>query len=182
MDRKTNNRIRIPAPVSCKATSRRWVNWCNQAFNQLIEKNHAVVVSESLSHAFSYRSGPTWNRRLSSWVKGEMKERLEFKALAKSFSHKQVNPAYTSQTCPPCGYVDARNRKGDKFQCLFCGYVNHADWVAAMNLKSRYDDPEITRYTPYRAVKEILLLRFHRRLEMGLPRTVNGRIPDTAIA
>jgi putative transposase len=147
----------------------------------MIEKNHTIVVSESLSNSFDYKRGRTWNRRLSSWVKGEMKERLEFKALAKGFSHYQVNPAYTSQTCPPCDYVDARNRKGDKFQCLNCRYVNHADWVAAMNLKRRYDDPEITRYTPYREVKAILQLRFHRRLEMGLPSTVDGRIPDTAI-
>lgn len=167
------HRQKLKAKLSCEI---------NTAFNQLIKKKQTTVVSESLSHSFDFKSGRKWNRRLSAWVKGELKERLAFKALAEGFSHYQVNPAYTSQTCPLCDYVDAKNRKSDRFQCLHCRYVNHADWVAAMNLKSRYNDPEITRYTPYRDVKKILLARFHRRLEMGLPRTVNGRIPDTAIA
>ena len=153
----------------------------NTAFNQLSEKNPDVVISEDLTHQFSYHRGRTWNRRLSSWTRGVLQERLVFKALTKGFSHQVVNPAYSSQECIPCGYVDHRNRQGDKFKCLHCGYVNHADWVAALNLKSRYFDREITRYTPYREVKRILLERFHRRLETNRSGTVNGRIPDTAL-
>ncbi len=153
----------------------------NTAFNQLSEKNPDVVVSEGLSHQFSYHCGRNWNRRLSSWIRGVLQERLAFKALAKGFSHQVVNPAYSSQMCVPCGFVDHRNRKGDKFKCLHCGYVNHADWVAALNLRSRYFDREITRYTPYREVKRILLQRFHRRLETNASGTVNGRIPDTTL-
>jgi hypothetical protein len=53
--------------------------------------------------------------------------------------------------------------------------------MAAMNLKSRYYDKDITRFTPYREVKRILLKRFHRRLETDLSGTVSGRIPDIAI-
>lgn len=154
----------------------------NTAFNKLTKKKIPTVISESLSHMFDYQHGRTWNRRLSAWVKGTLVERLEFKALAKGFSHKQVNPAYTSQTCPSCSYVDHKNRKGDKFQCLHCRYENHADWVAAMNLRSRYFDREITRYTPYREVKRILQTKFQRRLETDLSGTVSARIPDTAIA
>ena len=145
-----------------KATLSREIN---TAFNKLIKKKNTTLISESLSHQFDYNRGRTWNRRLSAWVKGVLVERLEFKALAKGFSHYQVNPAYTSQTCLFCGYVDHKNRKGDKFQCLYCRYENHADWVAAMNLRSRYFDREITRYTPYREVKKILQTRFQRRLE-----------------
>jgi putative transposase len=152
----------------------------NTAFNQLMRKNINTIVSESLSHTFAYHRGSNWNRRLSAWVRGKLKERLEFKALVKGFSQKTVNPAYTSQTCPLCDYVDRKNRKGDKFQCLYCRYENHADRVAAMNLKSRYFDREITLYMPYNEVKKILLARFRRRLESGLPGTVSARIPDTA--
>ncbi|HTM06501.1 MAG TPA: zinc ribbon domain-containing protein [Patescibacteria group bacterium] len=154
----------------------------NHSYNIFLEKNPNIVISESLSHTFHYGFGRNMNRRLSGWVKGELKERLEFKALAKGFSHKQVNPAYCSQLCLLCGYVDRKNRKGDKFECQNCWYVGHADWVAAMNLRRRYSDPEITRFTPYRAVKEILLQRFHRQLETKKLGTVNGRIPDTAVA
>lgn len=154
----------------------------NTSFNQLIKKESHTIASESLTHSFSYHCGSTWNRRLSAWVRGELKERLAFKALAKGFSHQQVNPAYTSQTCFHCGFVDDKNRKGNLFKCLHCRHVSDADWIAAMNIKSRYFDQEITRYTPYRDVKKILLDRFHRHLESGMPGTVSGRIPDTAIA
>jgi hypothetical protein len=95
-----------------------------------------------------------------------------------------VNPAYTSQTCPnpDCGYVDAANRcsrNKDKFICQHCGTEGDSDGFAAKNLKARYDDREITRYTPYREVKKILLERFHHRLETKTSGTVSGRIPDT---
>ena len=154
----------------------------NQSFNQLAKKQPNLVISESLSHTFHYNLGRNMNRRMSAWVKGKLKERLEFKALAKGFGHSQVNPAYSSQTCLECNFVDRKNRKGDKFECLKCGYVGHADWVAAMNLLRRYYDHEITRFTPYREIKRILLQRFHRHLETKQLGTVSGRTPDTAAA
>jgi hypothetical protein len=102
--------------------------------------------------------------------------------LVKGFDHKQVNPAYTSQTCPNCGHVDASNRcsyNKDKFVCQHCKTEGHSDEFAAINLKARYADSDITRYTPYREVKAILLERFHHRLETKQLGTVSGRIPDT---
>ena len=65
------------------------------------------------------------------------------------------------------------------FQCLDCGYGEYADRVAAINLLARSDDPEVTRYTPYREVRSILLERFHRRLETPQGGTVPGRTLDT---
>jgi IS605 OrfB family transposase len=156
-------------------------NKINQAYNQLLEKKPNKIISESLSHTFHYDFNRNMNRRMSAWVKGKLKERLEFKALVKGFDHHQVNPAYCSQTCLLCDYVDRKNRKGDKFECHYCGYVGHADWIAAVNLKRRYFDPEITRFTLYRDVKRMLLQRFHRHLETKQLGTVSGRIPDTAL-
>jgi hypothetical protein len=88
-------------------------------------------------------------------------------------------PAYGSQTCPMCGYVDKNNRSKDKFLCLHCKHEDHADRVAALNYFRRYRDQTIDRYMPYRQVKEILLEEFHRRLEAGNTVTVPGRTPDT---
>ena len=90
-----------------------------------------------------------------------------------------MHAAYTSQTCPACGLVEAKNRRGDMFQCLDCGYGEYADRVAAINLLARSDDPEVTRYTPYREVRSILLERFHRRLETPQGGTAPGRTLDT---
>lgn len=41
--------------------------------------------------------------------------------------------AYTSQTCPSCGYVSKKNRNQEEFKCISCGYINHADKVGAIN-------------------------------------------------
>ncbi|MDN5346940.1 MAG: putative transposase, partial [Clostridia bacterium] len=66
-----------------------------------------------------------------------------------------------SQECPVCHWVDPRNRNGDIFKCRKCGFTADADQVNAVNVKSRLHDEEITRYTPYRKVKEILLRRYY---------------------
>lgn len=156
----------------------------NEGLNKLIhEKQPSVLITEDLSHAFTFDKPRSVNRKLSNWVKGVLKDRVQFKGLSKGFRHEVVNPAYGSQTCPKCGYVDSSNRNGDKFLCLHCSHADHADKVAAINYLQRYGDPEITLYTPYRAVKTVLLGRFHSRLETAKAQavavTVPGRTPDT---
>lgn len=50
----------------------------------------------------------------------------------------EVNPAYSSQTCNACGYVDKRNRRSQsRFVCLWCGHEKHADLNAAPNIGER---------------------------------------------
>ena len=49
----------------------------------------------------------------------------------------EVDPAFTSQTCPACGTVDAASRKARKFQCVACGHADHADVNAARNIRRR---------------------------------------------
>lgn len=51
---------------------------------------------------------------------------------------EEVNPAYTSQTCSVCGYVDKNNRPSQaRFRCLWCGNKMHADCNAARNIGGR---------------------------------------------
>ena len=51
---------------------------------------------------------------------------------------EEVNPAYTSQTCSCCGYVDKKNRPSQStFRCLWCGSTMHADVNAARNIGQR---------------------------------------------
>jgi ribosomal protein S27AE len=102
---------------------------------------------------------------VSNFHRSTLKERLEFKASVKGFDRKQVNPAYTSQTCPRCGFLDARNRSGERFQCLKCGYAGSSDRVGALNIKVRSNDPEIKTWTPRAQIKTILQRRYYARLE-----------------
>lgn len=49
-----------------------------------------------------------------------------------------VPPEYTSQTCPYYEYVSKDNRKTQaQFECVGCGYKNHADVVGAINILER---------------------------------------------
>ncbi|NJR74867.1 MAG: transposase [Scytonema sp. CRU_2_7] len=48
---------------------------------------------------------------------------------------KVKDPFKTSQFCSTCNRWDRRNRKGDRFKCVHCGYQSHADHNAAHNLE-----------------------------------------------
>lgn len=163
----------------------------NTGLNEIAAKHPgATIVTESLRHVFKSAGSRKMNRRLSSWVRGTLQDRVNFKGLAEGFRHVEVNAAYSSQECDSCGFVDTGNRKEDRFVCLHCGHEDHADRNGAKIVAKRSADREITRLTPYREVKAILSERYNRRLETkegrlackrtGSPRvTVQGRTPDT---
>jgi putative transposase len=67
----------------------------NTAINELVEaKKPLLLITEDLSSSsFTFNKSKKLNRRLSRWVRGEIQERIEFKALAEGFCHEQVNPA-----------------------------------------------------------------------------------------
>ena len=75
----------------------------------------AMIVTESLDIRGKAKS-KEMSRLVSYWMRGSLKERLDFLALVEGFRHKQVNPAYTSQMCPTCLFVHKDNRRGDIFQ------------------------------------------------------------------
>jgi len=50
----------------------------------------------------------------------------------------RTNPAYTSQECPECHFVDRGNRTAQEtFECMNCGFAGPADTVAAYNTQFR---------------------------------------------
>jgi putative transposase len=171
MDRK---RRQARAEVECQI---------NTAINQVLKKRKpSVMVVEQLDLRGKAKSKQL-ARLVSQWARRALKDRTEFKASAGGSRRDQVNPAYSSQTCPglTCGFVHKDNRQGDKFQCRYCGHTDDADRVAATNLKARAFDPDIRLWTPKARVKEILLARFYARLERGdssiVASTVSGRTP-----
>jgi len=132
-DKQTSRQEKVKAFVSREI---------NTAINQLVQaETPLLLVTEDLKgSSFTFNKSRKLNRKLSRWVRGEIEERVEFKALAECFCHEQVNPAYGFQTCPSCGFVDSKNRKEDLFKCLHCGHENVADRVAALNYEERHGD------------------------------------------
>ncbi len=92
-------------------------------------------------------------RKLSRWIKGYIRERIEYKCDYNNILYTYVNPAYTSKVCNICGSFGVR--KEDIFDCTKCGNI-HADINASKNILNRKYDKEISLYTKFTKVKSIL--------------------------
>ena len=137
--------------------------YINQSINNFI--NHEkpkVVVMEDLTFVTKnkHKLPKKVNRWLSSWLKGYIQNRLEYKLSVNQTELVNVNPAYTSQICSNCQSFG--KRRGERFYCKVCGGVD-ADYNASVNILNRFYDDKITLYTPYKKVKQILLLRMSDR-------------------
>jgi IS605 OrfB family transposase len=110
----------------------------NGVANELIKdyKNTDFVMEDLLFKGKKGRSRK-FRRNNKNWAYKHLANRLEQHGELEGFKVIKVEPAYTSQTCPKCKYVDKENRSGDRFTCKKCGYSNHADIVGAINILER---------------------------------------------
>jgi IS605 OrfB family transposase len=75
---------------------------------------------------------------LNSWNYYQLEQFLIYKGQAKGIQVVHVNPAYTSQQCSKCGYVDKKNRKTQvSFCCQGCSFKLNADLNASRNISRR---------------------------------------------
>lgn len=143
-----------------------------EAAHSIVDKA-AVVVSEDLTSPIATKQQwRRYNRRMSSWAKGVLAEALDSVCEQRKARHELVCGAYTSQMDSTTGLLHGK-RVGDKFYRAN-GDVLQADHNAALNVLARLDDGEITRFTPYKEVRRILLSRSPaqlsvNRLELGAP-------------
>jgi IS605 OrfB family transposase len=75
----------------------------------------------------------------ASWAFAQLGVFLTYKATRAGVPIVQVDPAYTSQRCTHCGYIDRRNRTSQaEFVCRDCGFTaEHADILGADNIAHR---------------------------------------------
>jgi len=78
------------------------------------------------------------NPKVHSWRAGDLRNMIEYKALEAGILAEEVDSRHTSQRCKECGHVSKENRDGIEFNCVECGYSNHADFNAAWNLASQH--------------------------------------------
>jgi putative transposase len=77
---------------------------------------------------------------LSNWPFHQLGSFIAYKAHRAGVPCLEVDPAYTSQTCPNpwCGHVSRANRPDrDTFCCTSCGLAGPADYIAAVNVARR---------------------------------------------
>jgi putative transposase len=146
-----------------KAEARRRIEaFLNQALNEFFTQVRPdLLITEKLNFYSWKQLLPRRTKRLfASWLKGLLRERIEFKAAEHGVLHAEVNAAYSSRECPFCHWVEPNNRHGDVFHCHKCGREGNAHHFAALNLMNRYYDPEIDVYTSAKEVRTILLRRY----------------------
>lgn len=130
-------------------------SYINHSINRLIiNETPKEIIMEDLTFVSWNNTYPKEiKRKISRWIKGYIRERLEYKCDYKGIKYTYINPAYTSKVCNICNNFGIR--EGDKFICLKCGEL-HADINASKNILKRKNDKEINLYTNYKKVKEIL--------------------------
>ena len=119
----------------------RWMQDVNHCVSKaLVESNpkHTLFVLEDLTGVRSATERIKLEHRYVSvsWSFYDLERKLKYKAMANQSSVINVNPKYTSQTCPVCGHVESSNRdkKNHIFCCKTCGYKSNDDRIGAMNL------------------------------------------------
>lgn len=130
-------------------------SYINHSLNKLIkEEKPTEIVMENLDFvSWEHKYPKSVKRKLSRWIKGYIRERLEYKCEYNNIKYTYINPAYTSKLCNKCGSFGVR--KDDIFTCCKCGEI-HADINASINILNRKYDKEISLYTKFTIVKKIL--------------------------
>jgi len=111
----------------------------NRILKTIDLSNIKILVLERLKNVKKNKRGKFSrhiNRLLSFWMYSRAIQRLRQLCEEQGVRVVFQSPYKTSQRCPLCSKIDRRNRNGDRFKCINCGYENHSDIVGALNLKS----------------------------------------------
>ena len=106
----------------------------NELLAEARRHGRSVVAFENLTD-IRERTGASWGHK---WAFNRLYEYVEYKATEYGIAVQQVDPANTSRRCSTCGFTHPDNRETESFECLKCGYENHADYNAAKNIGLRY--------------------------------------------
>ena len=106
-----------------------------------VVKVASLVVVENLKDITKNtkrRLGKNMRRTIGRWNVRYWLTRLQQVCERNRVSFRTVSPRYTSQQCSNCGHTDRRNRNGELFRCLGCGYEANADVQASRNILARF--------------------------------------------
>jgi transposase, IS605 OrfB family, central region len=102
------------------------------------------------------------NRMIQNFGKRYIKEKLQKLQELYGIEVVEINPAYTSQECSCCGYIDKKNRKDtQEFECKACGNKTNAQINGAKNILKRSSLGNLTK----KQVLKILIERYLERLK-----------------
>ena len=145
--RKEIQRVRTPSSrrrlKAIGQRENRWMNDVDHCISKALAESYPKGTLFVLEDLTDIRKA-TERVRLSdrylsvSWSYYDLEQKLIYKAAMRGQKVINVDPAYTSQTCPKCGRRDktSRDKRRHLFRCTGCGYTSNDDRIAAMNLYS----------------------------------------------
>jgi putative transposase len=141
-------------------------NEINRVLNRLINLYKPMkLVVERLDFR-SAELSKRMNRLIQNFGKRYVKEKLERMHQLYGIEIVEANPAYSSQECSSCGYVDRENRKStQEFECKCCGNKINAQVNSAKNLLERSSLREFHPNLPKKQVLKVLIQRHLERLK-----------------
>jgi IS605 OrfB family transposase len=100
--------------------------------NRAMEEQVTVIQIEKLTNIRQTTRTSRKNiKNLHNWSFYQLQMFIAYKAALAGIKVVEVNPAYTSQTCPVCG---KRNKATDRTYLCSCGFQAHRDRVGAINI------------------------------------------------
>jgi len=138
---------RHAASLKAKAARKR-LHWQHEVTTAIAKRNGLVVLEDlKISNMSKSASGTVaepgrmvpqkagLNREIKNAAWFQFERLLTYKVKERGGVVLKINPAYTSQTCACCGSVNRKNRESQaKFACIDCGFEDHADINAAVNI------------------------------------------------
>ena len=95
-----------------------------------LSMKYSDIIIENLDVLKMSKGDSKLSKHILDCAWGNFFEMLEYKT-----NVHRINPAYTSQTCSKCGYIDSQNRKTQShFECVKCNHTENADLQAAKNI------------------------------------------------
>jgi transposase len=103
----------------------------------LKDHSDARIIFEDLSVASMRFKARAMNAYLYASNLAHIPKQLAWATAKRGMAAHTVKAAYSSQECHRCHYVDRANRPDQSTCiCVVCGYRNHADRNAALNLSA----------------------------------------------
>jgi IS605 OrfB family transposase len=106
----------------------------NELVAEARENECSVIAFEDLTD-IRERAGASWGHK---WAFDRLCEYVECKAEKYGITVEQVDSENTSRRYSECGFTHPDGREDEDFECLNCGYENHADYDAAKNIGLRH--------------------------------------------
>jgi len=113
---------------------------------EIARKHNTDLVRENLKDLKlnGKRRSKQLNYRLSTFPYRKFISYIDQKFYERRLIVIKVDAKKTSVTCPLCGHVNKRNRVNkETFKCRKCGFTFNAQYVACLNLFSRFNDGKV---------------------------------------